>query len=170
MRQKPFLKTKRGLVVVVGLVLLALFGVWYFFYYPQDPTRSYKPQYPQASSSDERPASTTQQPTKESGTPLDTRVSEDVPVASQGLIDIADLNQKDGFVNARAQVSGFSVVKCVYQFESTGARPVIREQSGGCSGVSIPQVEFEKIGTYTLTVTTYGDTDKLSASKDILVR
>lgn len=167
-------QTRLKKTLLAGLIAIALlvlgFVIYYFFFAPKDPTTSYAPQYPDSTSAKnsetrETAPETTKTPESQAG-----QIAENIPVASSGSIEIVDLNQRDGFVNALAQVSGFTSTKCVYLFESEGARPIVREIVGACSGVSIPQVEFEKIGTYTLTVTAYNDSQKVTTSKELSVR
>lgn len=95
---------------------------------------------------------------------------EAVPPNTEAVINITSLTQESGQVLATASTSSFSVGKCVYMFTADGAKPVTRETTGSCDRVSIPEVEFEKIGQYLLTVTAYDNTSKISTTQTIDVK
>lgn len=164
---------KKALPIKLASILLLVIGcvVYVVFFTNRDPTTNYNPQYPKSISDNNKSAGdNTNDSTKTTPPALADKTSEDIPVSRLGAVEITNLNQKDGYVNALATITNFSASKCVYLFESDGARPIAREQIGGCSGISIPEVEFEKIGNYTLNVTVYTDTNKITASKDISIR
>lgn len=164
------------IVLVFLMVLLLGVAVWWFIFRNTDPAKSYQPQYPESVKTElkqgDNKSATAADDYKNSdntSTPS-SETSNQVPLAKTGNIEIKNLNQKDGFVNVLATVSNFETNKCVYIFNATDSRPVVREISGNCSGVSIPQVEFEMIGTYTLTATAYSGSEKITATKDIDVK
>lgn len=98
------------------------------------------------------------------------QTDQQVPTALEGSINVTELSQANGYINAKATIVNFTANKCVYSFVNQDARPVVRETSSGCDGISIPEVEFELIGTYNLTVTAYSETDKISTSKSIEIK
>lgn len=157
------------LLSLAGVIIIAAFGA-FFWLKNQDPTKNYSPKYtvsekgPSAQDKNTAEASKT---TAHSSLP---QTSDQVPSSAAGDISIDDLEQKNGFVNAKASTINFSVATCVYEFTSDGARPITRETSGSCSGISIPQAEFEKIGIYTLKVTAYSTDQKLSSTKTIDIK
>lgn len=153
----------------VALLFVGVLAYWWYIS-QQSPTASYSAKYPVQDVSTDEEDSEGDVNDKASQSTSSNQTSEDVSLSSQGSIAIVDLAQESGFVNALATVSGFSVLKCVYQFESSNARPIVRETAETCSGVSIPQVEFEKIGTYTLTVTAYSESEKITTSREIEIR
>lgn len=160
------------LIPVLAFALLASAIIFYLFY-GADPTKDYNPKYPLNDSgqsvSNTPESNSSDQPSKNPVSTND-KTSEDTPVVPTGSIAIAELEQSSGYVNARAVVSNFTAAQCVYSFVAENSRPVVREQQGDCSGVSISQNEFDKIGTYTLTVTAYNSAGKVEAKKDIYVR
>lgn len=159
---------KRTYIILLIMALLVAGGLLaYYFYKNQDPTKYYKPMYDTSTNTDPQQSSeeTVKENPRQSDLPT---TSEDVPAATSGSINIVDLNQADGFVNAKAEVGNFATSTCVYQFTSEGARPVTRELQGQCDGISIPQAEFEKIGNYTLVVTAYSNDQKLSSTPQII--
>jgi cytoskeletal protein RodZ len=167
------------LILLLVIALLIIIGlVWFFLLRDKDPTKGYHPKYTVSSSEDQSKTSggssqTTESGNKnsDSGSPATDVTSEQVPIASSGSIIIDDLEQKAGYINAKATVSGFTTTQCVYSFAAEDAKPVVRQIDGTCQGISIPQGEFELIGTYTLTVTAYnGTSQKISVTKDINVQ
>lgn len=98
------------------------------------------------------------------------KTNEDISSSQSGSITIQSFEQKDGSVNVRAETSNFNALKCVYSFTADGGKPVVKEQAGGCSALSIPQNEFDMIGKYTLTVTAYSANEKVTISKEIVVQ
>lgn len=97
----------------------------------------------------------------------DNKTSEDIDTSTTGTIEIASFNQSDGYVTVEAKIKDFAAQQCVYTFSIEAGKPVVREQSGSCSKISIPEGEFDRIGVYTLTVTAYADSDKLTTSQEI---
>ena len=161
---------KRTIIVLTLLALLIVAGVAaYYFVKNQDPTKNYKPMYDTSTSKDSTQTDNDSVKDNPSQSNLPT-TSEEVPSATEGSIKIVQLNQADGYINAKAETANFSTQTCVYQFSSEGARPITRELEGNCAGISIPQAEFEKIGTYTLVVTAYGSDKKISSTQTLNVQ
>lgn len=96
--------------------------------------------------------------------------SDEVPVASDLTVSISQVRQADGHVSASARVNSDGT--CVFQFDpSDGSRPVVREAtagSGACS-VSIPEVEFALLGSWTLRTTLYDGSGKAQDSTDVTI-
>jgi hypothetical protein len=96
--------------------------------------------------------------------------SNEVPVDPELTITIDGLRQAGGHVNASARVSSDGT--CVFQFDpSDGSRPVVREITAGdgaCS-VSIPEVEFAFLGSWTLRTTLYHRSGKAEDSADVTI-
>lgn len=163
---------KRVIVLTLLAAVIVLATVVIYWYSSiQNPTDAYQPKYPvENTPASDIPFAVPNNTDKTDQIIASPQTSEEVPQATSGTLEIIELNQASGFVNARAKATNYSESKCVYQFGSTNARPIIREISGECSGISIPQVEFEKIGTYSLTVTAYNDTSKITATRDIAIR
>lgn len=163
-------KHRKVIIFVIAAILLAvsLVVVYKIFFKNEDPTTSFRPEYPQSlqEQKDDLPTDSNKTPSQSSTLP---QTTEEIPIAQAGQVTISNLNQKDGFINALAVVDNFSATSCVYFFSSEGARPIVREQSGSCAGVSIPQVEFDKIGDYTLTVTVYDGSQRITTTKMIKV-
>ena len=170
--------SKKLILSAIILITLLLIGtaIWYFFLKQTDPTKSYQPEYPSSvktepkQSNDTNASTTDDYKTNDENSTPSLETSNQVPIAKVGSIEVTNLNQNDGFVNVLATVSNFETSKCVYSFTAPDARPVVREVIGNCTGVSIPEVEFEIIGNYTLTATAYSGSEKLTAAKDIDIK
>ena len=162
----------RKLYFVIGtsafILLIVAICIYYFLVSKPKSTIPQQSQYPVSSSSSGDSSSNTT--VKEPSNTANTTPSEDIPQSPAGSVAITNLNQQNGYVNALAEVSAFTPSQCVYTFTSEGSKPVTREQKGGCSGVSILEDEFDKVGTYTLTVSVYGNNQKLTTSKDIYIK
>lgn len=171
MKLKAKNKSRNNLyIVAVVVVILAILGiVLYVFFTNQSSERT--PEYPTTDSNNSSTGTSNEDSTKSPSSSNETSTpSDEIPVSEAGAVTITNLNQKSGYVNVLATVSNFTPTQCVYTFTSEGSKPVTRAQDGSCSGVSIPQEEFDKIGTYTLTVSVYGQGEKLTATKDIYVQ
>lgn len=167
-------KISKVLWVTIPLTIVAGLFVWYFVFKSSGITTP-QPKYPIVEGKADRNTEDTQQTdtnNKEvkSNVPADTKTSQEVPAATTGAIVITEVEQSNGYVNAKAATSNFSSSQCVYSFVAPDSRPVVKEQPGNCSGISVSQNEFDKIGTYTLTVTAYGESGKLEAKKEIYIR
>lgn len=167
-RSKNSRISRRLLVSAAIILLLAAVSGFYYYKATQRPTDTYRPQYP-VSDSTKQPQSETKQGGKKEPTTLP-NTTEETPEAKTGTITILDLNQRDGFVNVNVTTTDFSTTRCVYQFTSEGARPVVKEFQGLCQATSIPQVEFEKIGSYTFTAIAYSATEKITTTRDINIK
>ena len=161
------MSSSKKLFIAALIVVLAGFALWFFVL--RDRTPVYTPKY--------EPASSKSTPNEDKATsegktssPSSDLTSDEVPLSSQGKVTIQDLSQTEGYVNIATLVENFTVVNCVYQFTSDGARPIVKETKGECKDTSILENEFEKIGQYTFTVIVYGDNDKLTATKTIDIR
>lgn len=148
-------------IAVIVLILCA-----YFFLFRKPSPIIIQPQYAPGTSED----NATDNPDKQQANPMLDTPNEEIPLSATGNVTITNLNQKNGYVNVLAEVSSFTPSQCVYTFTSDGSKPVIREQNGTCVGVSILEDEFDRIGTYRLTVSVYGDNQKLTTSKDIYIK
>ena len=168
MKLKNQNKRKLYVLLAAGAIALIVVGasVYYFVFAKVKPVPE-QSQYPLSTSPD---TSNTDTNDKQPSKATDTTPNEDIPVSSAGSVTITNLNQQNGYVNALAEVAAFTPTQCVYTFSSEGSKPVTREQQGNCSGVSIFKDEFDKVGTYTLTVSVYGNNQKLTTSKDIDIR
>lgn len=160
--------SKKGLLPLLGLavVFVAIVGLWAI------GNNKNTPQFPASvNSSDTKPNPNTNDGDADVKTDsVSDQTTDNIESSASGRILIETLNQTHGYVNVKATVEQFKVNKCVYEFTSDGARPVIRETPDDCQGISINQMEFEKIGPYLLTVTAYGETGKLTDSQTINIK
>jgi hypothetical protein len=109
-------------------------------------------------------------------TPSTNSTSQEVETTSTVILAIDSFNQSNHSVNAAASITGANADGvCVFLFTSEGDKPVTREvgstmneQRRTCS-ISIPEVEFNKLGTWKLNVTFYLNNQKSEASKDVTI-
>jgi hypothetical protein len=159
--------SSKKILIAILVLALAVFALWFFIF--RDKTPVYTPKYEPSTS--KSPTSQNEKTTEEKiSSPASSLTGDQIPVATQGKVTILDLNQSNGYVNVATSVENFTVVSCVYQFTSEGARPIVKEFKDECKNTSILENEFEKIGQYTFTVIVYGASDKLTATKAIDIR
>ena len=160
--------TKRIVIISVLTVVLIATAVGALFY-------STRPSEQPSSSAPGIPAGEqgTINPTKEqdlNSTPPEDKTDEEIQPSKEGAVVISGYGQSGGVITASATVTDFQTVKCVYLFESSGAKPVVKETANGCDTVSINEVVFDKVGTYTLTVTAYSANEKIVAAQEVQVK
>lgn len=159
-------KNIKAILLSAFIVLLSAVAVYYILKPSPSPDRQVDQRYTTGEEdlNNNAPAKTTTDP--KSSLPSD---NESIPSNNTASISIDELSQSNGQITAKASTVDITVSNCVYNFTSEGARPVVRETKGGCNTISIPSVEFEKIGTYTLTVTAYDEATRISTTKKINV-
>lgn len=158
-------KNKRATILIASLAVLALiFGVIFYLQWKNMPTTSNSSDSNQADKNNQQTSKLKDSSLAPSSIPDE---AESVPQNTAATVTITQLSQLDGEVTASATVANMDVIQCVYSFTSEGARPVVRETRDSCQPISIPAIEFEKIGTYKLTVTVYDSSSKISSSQDI---
>lgn len=178
MRKSANTKKTKPLFFIIagGLLIVASVIIWALFIRHTDPTKQYSPRYTvQPSKSQSGNSVGASQSDKDPGSDNTTTsvTSDQIPSAASGSINIVDLEQANGYINAKASVSNFTTTQCVYSFTTANNanNPIIRQLDSQCDGVSIPEVQFQYLGTYTLTVTAYnGTSEKISTTKDIDVQ
>lgn len=166
--------SKRILILIGAATLVLIAAIIVFLVFKEDtPPASPDAKYPVTQNNANAPTNPNTDTSTTTDKPIQGNIvaqpDDQISIAQEGGIVISELGQSDGYVNAKASVTNFTLAKCVYSFSNPDARPVVRETVKDCSGISIPEVEFEILGTYTLTVTAYGENDKLIATKDIII-
>lgn len=172
---------KRLLFIVLIVALLTLIGFTAYSYFSSpslfDSDKEATPEEQEAaeqkdSNTDSQPKDEdTKAPSKSDDVDI-TKPVDDIPVAEKTSITIAELYQKDGRVNYRAGVNGATSGTCSALFESERGKPVTRtlkSVDNTCSA-SIPAMEFDAPGDWTLTLRYYKDNTKATATKDITIR
>lgn len=153
---------------LVGIVLiaLALYGVWR---YRQAQIETQQQAINQSGRAEEvkQDAPTV---TENSNTSQQQGLtSEQIPVSTAATVTIASFSQEDGVVRASAQVSGEGT--CVFQYTTDGDKPVVQEAAVSAKSCSSerPEVEFSKIGTWSLKVTYYVNNERAEAVRDVTI-
>lgn len=167
-QRKPRKKSKKLFLIILILIAISIAGVMtYFWLFRQSPQNTTINPLDALVSDDRDGANNIKDnpspPTEATGN----MPAEDIPLNATGSIVINQLDQKNGMVRANASVSNFNTERCVYSFTAEDSKPVVREQAGNCSELTVPQDYFDKIGRYTLTVTAYSSNDKLTISQEI---
>lgn len=104
------------------------------------------------------------------------KTTDEVPVATNGQLDITTLSQQNDHVTyAATLINAKTPGMCSALFEHTSgaARPVTRTNPStekGCPETSIPQTEFIARGPWKLTLRYYVDNTQLIATKSFEVK
>ena len=97
---------------------------------------------------------------------------DDVPNSPTLTVGTPSFTQANGIIGTSSKVGGTdSEGTCVITFKNPDDRPVIRELTSTkqvCS-TSIPEVEFQKLGTWSLNVTFYSGNTKAEVNKDVTI-
>lgn len=162
------------LFVLVLVALLLIVGALYWFII-RDPSASVDQN---ANDPTIESAKTTQEKSTKQTSVTDsaTTTSEEVPVNRETLVTITNTSQTAGRVNASATVSGAGGQgTCVFQFTAPEAKPVTKEVTSTGAGeqtcnVSIPEVEFDLLGKWNLSVTFFRDNTKASTNTEVTIQ
>ncbi len=161
-------KSKKPLFITLGVVLVVV-GVVVFFLFFKPSAQNTDNNSVDAVATDEQSGAKNIKDSPIAANPQNDAPAEDIPASTVGGITITQLDQVGGIVRATATVTDFKTQKCVYSFTIDGGKPVVREQTGDCTALTVAQDYFDRIGRYTLTVTAYSDSDKLTTSQEINV-
>lgn len=150
----------------IVLVALALYGVWR---YKQAQIETQQQAINQSGRAEEvkQDAPTV---TENSNTSQQQGLtSEQIPVSTAATVTITSFSQENGVVRASAQVSGEGT--CVFQYTTEGDKPVVQEVAVSAKSCSSerPEVEFSKIGTWSLKVTYYTNNERTEAVRDVTI-
>lgn len=169
-------KRRRLIYLLLVLAIAVLVGLFYMFYINKtddtvDPN------------STDPTIETTKTKSKNSELPLDSddiprdATSDQIPSNPQLSVSISNFSQANGEVKAEALINGSSGDgTCVFNFSTPEGKPVVKELASSTTGneqlcsLTLTEVEFDKIGTWELTVTFYKDGAKSVASKNVEVR
>ncbi len=114
-------------------------------------------------------------PSKNSNADVDvTKSTDQIPVNQAASIDITSLSQANGNITYSASFKGIEGNgTCSAQFSIDDAKPVTRvtKASGSvCEPVSIPEMEFTRLGLWTLTIRYYTNDSQVTTSKAIEIK
>lgn len=98
----------------------------------------------------------------------------EIPVSSTVKLSIDSISQDSQTVTYRATISNpADSGTCSAVFTKDNSKPVTRvsaANSGSCGPVSIPSLEFESIGVWTLTLRYYADDSQAIATQTVEIR
>ncbi len=100
----------------------------------------------------------------------ETITSDQIPQSSTLSISILSTSQENGKVTAAAQTNGEGT--CVFSYTTDGDKPVINQvavQVNICQS-SISEVQFAKLGVWSLKVTYYNNEQKAEAQANVTIR
>jgi hypothetical protein len=111
-----------------------------------------------------------------SNSSISSKTSEQVPDSSTVTVNIDRSSQADGLVSSIAVINNTSESgSCVFIYSTPDAKPVSREAKSTlidtkntCS-IGIPEVEFNKLGLWNLTVYFYLNDQKSETTKDVTI-
>ena len=159
------------------MVLLSFFcigGYLAFHYFGSSTTQENKDDPTAISAKEETPRAKSSKPSTDQGG-LET--ADQVPISSQLSVSQLDFLQNNGRVAATATVNSTSSTgECVFSFTIPEGRPVVKQVTSATEsdkqrcGVSIPEVEFDKLGQWEMVVTFYQGGTKGSASRSVNIR
>lgn len=104
------------------------------------------------------------------------KTSDQIPTSTNLTATISLFSQADHMVNAAATINTSQAGTCVISFTTDGSKPVSKTvdstntgNSQQCS-VSINEVEFDKLGTWNLSIIFYtSDNTKVEASREVTI-
>ena len=125
--------------------------------------------------SNNTPADKKSAPTKNTNSNVDaTKTTDQIPNNPALSLTITKLEQKNGAVAYQAELNDKTQNgTCAAEFTSEGARPVTSTTSasnGICGPVSIPELQFTKIGDWKLTLRYYTNNTQVSTQQTFSVR
>ncbi|MCA9343711.1 hypothetical protein KC947_02040 [Candidatus Saccharibacteria bacterium] len=169
--------SSKKLVVVIVLILLILLLVGGYLYYRNKQKNNIAKDTAQITSAktqimnqDDNSSAEQANPTKTNNQVSD-KTSDQIPATTTSSIKIISVDQSGGQITVDAETSGDSGGKCVFSFTTTEDKPVVREVlvSGNKCNTSIPEVEFTKLGTWSLTATYYVNDKKVETSQNVTI-
>lgn len=166
---------RRVILLIVSIVLLLLaVGLLLVFYNPKNDPVDSSAEDPTITSAKDTPSTTGSAKTNSGQGGVTT--SDQVPENSQISVGELTFQQNNGIVSASSVVNSSSTGDCVFSFTTTDGRPVVKQTVSTATAdyqscnITIPEVEFDKIGVWEMNVTFYMDGSKSSAVKNVEIR
>lgn len=171
MRITPHKNRKRIVSISVGLVILIVILVTFWFLYLR-PTTSRDPRTA-LNGSDPSVVSKDRVATSASSKDVDiTKGTSEIPTSTNTSIAINTLKQEGGQVTYSAIIKGTGNGTCSALFSKDSSKPVsVTTPAIGatCEG-SVSDIEFDMLGTWTLTLRYYVDNQQAVATKEMDIR
>ncbi|MFO0971614.1 MAG: hypothetical protein U0520_04705 [Candidatus Saccharimonadales bacterium] len=170
---------RRKRYFVIPLILLLIAGVSFAGLHYQkrfDRETAQKAQSEEIAKNDSSATKAKDGKTQEPSPGIDNPNVDEIPESNLLSVTITSLTQEGAFIEASATIQGSDTQgTCVFSFTSTDSKPVVKqivssESSGKQScAVSVPRVEFDKRGDWSLLLTLYCEGNKTSASQAIML-
>ena len=100
------------------------------------------------------------------------KTTNEVPESKNLAISVKSISQSSGSVTAKISINSSQKGVCSFTFSKDGARPVVRsiETSTDSCEVSIPEQEFEMIGTWSLSAHFFSNDTQASATGSVSIQ
>jgi type II secretory pathway pseudopilin PulG len=173
-------KSRKQWVALLLVIVLAAAGLFLFQKHRSDQRAAQSAQQQKQKSeaqTDSAKKNDSEDNAKDSSTSSNTSASttEEVPTNTARNVTISDFSQSGGVVNASASITGTTTSgTCVFTFTNPEDKPVTRQTASSGSSpqacsTSINEVEFSKLGSWTLTVNFYQNGQKSEASQKVTI-
>jgi len=152
----------RRMAIFVAILTIVLIALAWFVFVREDGTTLTDSEPAKTSGKADAPEVNS---TKEANVASGNITTESVPKSKSFKVSNPEVDQSGGYVAASAEIQGIDKVnsqdKCVFLFETDGAKPVVRESrlsnKDTCLVGKIPEVEFAIIGEWNLKVTLFAN-------------
>lgn len=160
-----------GLLTLIGLMAYSYFGDPALFDNESTSENEKRTEKKESSTTDSPISKKTKAPSISDDVDVTTPAN-DVPVAKKTTINITQLYQTNGRIDYQATISGTTGGTCSAIFESERGKPVTRtsKSTGNVCSASIPAMEFDAPGDWTLTLRYYIDNTQATATKNVKIR
>lgn len=174
----PKHKNIKRIATVCAIIVFALLtytaaaytnNFWPFFTEGAEVTEQEKTA---ANSTDEQNARNKEQVNDETSTHVDLHSNpEDIPTAENISISLLSISQNGNVVSYEAQTTGESTGQCSILFTHEVGKPVSRsyETTSGLCGGTVPAIEFDALGEWTVTMRFYADSTQASTTGKVTV-
>jgi cytoskeletal protein RodZ len=175
-------KSRKITLLVAGVVVLLAAGTYaaYATYtWPFDTRQEVSNTSEEATNNSDstNPGQKKDTPSTETQTDVDdNKTTDQVPVAETGALTITSLKQENGNITYAASLQNVDTpgtCSALFEHSDGAARPVTRtgaSTSDGCPEMSIPEVEFNALGTWKLTLRYYVNDTQLVATKSVEIK
>lgn len=175
-------KSKKITLLVAGIVVLLAAGAYAAYATHTWPFHSSQEASNTSEEATNNSDSTNPQqkqdiPSSETQTDVDdSKTTDQVPVAETGALTITSLRQENGNITYAASLQNVDTpgtCSALFEHSDGAARPVTRTGAStpeGCPETSIPEVEFNALGTWKLTLRYYINDTQLVATKSVEIK
>lgn len=171
-------KRKKWVILVLSAIILLLIVAGAYYGVTKSRPSGINKQTESTIENDNKAANDAQ--TKEGTPEKDSAASnevKDIPASQDMKFSAFVFRQESGAVTVTAPVNGARTAgTCVFTFTSKDSRPVVRQVSSAPKDtsqecmISIPEVEFDKIGGWQIEALFYTPENKTSSSQNVIIK